>query len=68
MHAKKLDPVRLKGAAPDLFDAANFTLHYIIAGLSAGALPEPQMLSRAHDLLFKAVSKAAPEQYGLRPK
>lgn len=68
MKARELDRVRLSEASEELFDAANLALHHVIAGLSAGTLPEPHMLRRAHELLFQAVSKAAPEQYGLLPK
>jgi hypothetical protein len=52
---------RLIAASPDLLHAALFTLRHVIAGLSAGTQPEPQVLKAAHQKLFAAIDKASEE-------
>lgn len=62
-HGEVWGNAQLVGAAPDLCEAAAFVLHHVIAPLSAGTQPEPQVLAAAHDKLFQAVKKADPRLY-----
>jgi len=55
---------RIRSNNAMLLNAAKFTLHHVIAGLSAGTPPEPQMLAAAHSKLFQAIKESDPSYYG----
>jgi hypothetical protein len=58
---QRLANAALIAAAPDLLEAADLAVHFILAPLSAGSAPEPQMIKKAHEMVFAAIAKARGE-------